>query len=76
MKVYVYQDMGVVFFRDKEINGYTYMGECDLPIIPPRKTVTKETSGVRYNANVYQILCSDGIPNNAKNIKVTYAVEE
>jgi hypothetical protein len=83
MKVYVYQRgcNGVIDLFTKELDkedSRILLGELDLPIIAPKKTVKKEIDAFRdgigcgaVNSNV-----RDTIPKNAKNIKITYEVDE
>jgi hypothetical protein len=80
MKVKVYKDiLGGLHFAEED-NCYKekkYIGSVELDITPDKKMVTRETSDVAsrsYNygtKEVYSVL-----PEDARNIKVTYDIEE
>ncbi len=87
MKVFVYavKNGNKLHFYNERMKGlesdkmHDYLGELDLPIIAPKKTVKKEK-------NIHLLDCGftkDGmfipvqwVPTNAKNIKLNYEVEE
>lgn len=86
MKVYVYQlpDGEFRYFNKKlcegvRLEGWKFLGTLDLDIQPEKKTVVKE-------AEYKGVLLSDGfnkqldiystLPVDAKNIRITYEVEE
>jgi hypothetical protein len=85
MKVYVYEaEMGgevrLKSFK-ANFNLCSFLGELDLPItgrpiFEPKKTVTKEMCGVRSTYSPFEVRTADPISDNAKNIKITYEVEE
>lgn len=89
MKVYVYQqsegtrlllktDKCVWFKGVNDSCRYDYVGELDLDIHPPKKTVRKEVEikdrCCYHNSSLAAV--SAFVPANAKNIKITYDVDE
>jgi hypothetical protein len=84
MKVYVYEDNScrlafkkdkcVWFKRANEGIRYDFIGELDLDIQQPKKTVRKEVHCSRSGNFEWQ--ASQFIPTIAKNIKITYEVDE
>jgi hypothetical protein len=87
MKVYVYNEDGDLAFNIYKDNlkhkQCDYVGEFDLDIKQSKKTVRKEmdlpnTIGQTAYLNIYNGSGGSTIsmPTNAKNIKITYEVEE
>jgi hypothetical protein len=83
MKVYVYDNLvtGFYVFSHRQLtvaNGQhlVCLGDFDLDIQQPKKTVRKEMP-VRVCANGYDFYIETGmIPKSAKNIKISYDIEE
>ena len=86
MKVYVYEDDDheISFFSIPIDPPIIWMGkliaELDLPVTPVKKMVRKE-SGVDWTQTLespgeFLIRPQPGIPADARNIKISYEVEE
>jgi hypothetical protein len=84
MKVYVYHkpNLSEIELRTSEFFPDGFIGTVDLPIIEPKKTVKKEVNIPTWTRSV---VCgfhgdngysSEVISGNAKNIKITYEIEE
>lgn len=83
MKVYVYKSLGgKLMLHDCKFESITmadevphlYIGKLDLDIQQPKKTVRKEVYCSRSGNFEWQ--ASQFIPTIAKNIKITYEVDE
>jgi hypothetical protein len=82
MKVYVYKSNGDALAQSLVKSDilcvnhveYNYLGELDLDIQQPKKTVRKEVHCSRSGNFEWQ--ASQFIPTIAKNIKITYEVDE
>ncbi|MGB5217893.1 MAG: hypothetical protein WBN66_06305 [Smithella sp.] len=74
MKLYVYQcGDHVTFYNQKRDSAYhEYLGELDLDIQQPKKTVRKE---VNVDFDSCDMVLNQ-IPLQAKNMKISYEVEE
>jgi hypothetical protein len=87
MKFYVYSYYGkIIFEREKSSalmpKDHFYLGELDLDIKPEKKLVTKEKrfdNAISWGGDIHS---NDGfsqqrvVPLDAKNIHITYEVEE
>jgi hypothetical protein len=85
MKVWVYTFNNEVFIYDKPyrgtVDGEHYMelsGTLDLDIQKEKKWVKKESEITSWGAEVdnEKLVSATWVPLNARNVKVTYEVEE
>jgi hypothetical protein len=80
MKAYVYEGQEYGTIHLKTYNGTfhhcIYLGAIELPIIEEKKILKKETYGIRANGDGSLVCAKESIPVWAKNIKITYEVEE
>lgn len=84
MKVYVYKSTSknrIKFYAnyvtEEYCVGFVCLGTIDLPIEPPKKTVVKEIP-LRAGSGFYDTAFGEIriTPAHAKNVKITYEVEE
>ena len=84
MRLYIYlaENNTGVFFTSVKIkrSGYVFLGETDMPITEPKKTVKREIFAMvpmSEQVDSYRVLYPvKPIPISAKNIKITYDIEK
>jgi hypothetical protein len=80
MKVYVYEkEYGDIVLNKVQLlwkSEHKYLGEVDLDIKPNKKMIKKEVDGELSCRDEYTVIADHVFPGNAKNIKITYEIEE